>query len=720
MEKKQLHKLLEQMTIEEKIGQLVQLTPNFFEETDGKGEITGPLMEWGMSKRELYNIGSVLGTHTLSQVHQIQAAYLKNNRLGIPLLFMADVIHGYETIFPIPLALASSWNPELIEEIASISALESAEAGVNVTFSPMADLVRDPRWGRVMESSGEDPYLNSLLTASYVRGYQGDADKLNENFNKIAACVKHFIGYGASEAGRDYNTVDFSDLVLYQDYLPSFEAALKAGAKLVMTSFNTIKGIPASGNQWLLKDVLRNDLNFQGLLISDWAAIAEMIPHGIAVDKKEAALKAVSSSVDMDMMTNCYQSSLKELLKEGKITEDTIDQAVLHVLQLKNDLGLFEDPYRGMKGKQQKTVTFTESIQSKARELAAQSMVLLKNKDLLPLDLKKTVALIGPKATSQDILGAWSWVGKQSQAINLKDALKKEYPDLLTVETDSLTKITANEWETIKRVAAKADIVVLALGESSEESGEAASKATIRLPEAQEQLVKVIKAINPNIVTVLFNGRPLALEEIAENSSSLLEAWFPGTQGGPAIVDILVGKVNPSAKLPMSFPKTTGQVPIYYNHMSTGRPMTQQNKQEKYISKYIDVANEPLYPFGYGLSYTNFIIEDMKLSATQLTENTKIVITVNVKNIGKIVGKEIVQLYLHDISAEIARPVKELKNFKAIILEPNQKQEVKFEITVDDLTYIHSNFKKSADKGFFEVFIGTESRAPKIAEIEYV
>ncbi|MDE1549701.1 glycoside hydrolase family 3 N-terminal domain-containing protein [Jeotgalibaca caeni] len=720
MEKKQLHKLLEQMTVEEKIGQLVQLTPNFFEETDGEGEITGPLMEWGMSKQELYNIGSVLGTHTISQTHQIQAAYLKNNRLGIPLLFMADVIHGYETIFPIPIALASSWSPELIEEMASLSAVESAEAGVHVTFSPMADLVRDPRWGRVMESSGEDTYLNSLLTAAYVRGYQGNPNKLNENFNKIAACVKHFIGYGASEAGRDYNTVDFSDLALYQDHLPSFEAALNAGAKLVMTSFNTIKGIPASGSQWLLKEVLRNDLNFQGLLISDWAAIAEMITHGVAVDKKEAALKALSASVDMDMMTDCYQSSLKELLKEGKITETTVDQAVLHVLQLKNDLGLFEDPYRGMKGKQQKAVTFSDSIQSTARELAAQSMVLLKNEHLLPLNSKKTVALIGPKAASQDILGAWSWIGKQSQAVTLKDALKKEYPDLLTAETDSLTKITSDEWETIKRVAAKADIVILALGESSEESGEAASKATIRLPEAQEQLVKSIKAINPNIVTVLFNGRPLVLEEIAENSSSLLEAWFPGTQGGPAIVDILVGRVNPSAKLPMSFPRNTGQIPIYYNHMSTGRPVTQQNKQEKYISKYIDVANEPLYPFGYGLTYTSFIIEDIKVSSTQLTEDTKIIITVNVTNIGRMIGKEIIQLYLHDVSAEVVRPVKELKKFRTVLLEPNQMQEVKFEITVEDLVYIHPDLKKSADKGFFEIFIGTESRAPKITEIEYV
>ncbi len=711
-----LRTLLSEMTLAEKIGQLVQLTPNFFEE--GAGEITGPLQELGLTQEDLFQIGSVLGTHTKEQVIQIQQAYLAKSQLKIPLMFMADVVHGYETIFPVPLALASSWNPELVKEMASLSGHEASDAGIQVTFSPMVDLVRDARWGRVMESTGEDPYLNSLLAAAFVKGYQGEQAELETNYQKIAACVKHFIGYGAAEGGRDYNTVDISTINLYQYYLPSFKAAIDAGVKLVMTSFNTINGIPASGNQWLMKTVLREHLGFHQVLISDWAAIWELIPHGVAPDLRKAAQLALEAGVDIDMMTPAYQKSLAELLTADDISEDLIDQAVLRVLQLKADLGLFHDPYRGLLSEDRRELLHPE-IAAASRRIASQSMVLLKNEqEILPLQTTQKVGLVGPFATSQDVLGAWSWIGDTAKSVTLAAGLKASLPDLPVVGTDDRVNFTAQEREQMVTLAKAVDRLIVALGERSEETGEAASKANIALPASQIRLLKELYAVNQNIVVVLFNGRPLELSEVFAHSQGVLEAWFPGSEAGNAIADVLLGRVNPSGKLTMSFPEKVGQVPIYYNQLRTGRPLTVENQDQKYISRYMDVSNDPLLPFGYGLSYTNFEWS-VTQSSQNLSENQALTFEVKIKNTGRYSGKETIQCYVKTLFAEVARPQRELKQFVQVALEAGAEKTVTLRITPADLAYVHSDLESRTDKGEYHVYLGNSSLAPKVGEIYF-
>lgn len=709
MKQSELEKLLQQMTLPEKIGQLVQLTPQFFDQAGG--EITGPLGELGMNEQELYQIGSVLGTHTKEQVKEIQKRYLEKNRLGIPLIFMADVIHGYETIFPVPLALASSWQPELVEKMAELSALEASRAGIHVTFSPMVDLVRDARWGRVMESTGEDSYLNSCYAESFVKGYQGSVEELSQNSERIAACAKHFVGYGAAEGGRDYNTVDLSDWSIYQNYLPSFKAAIEAGARLVMTSFNTIRGIPSTANKWLLKEVLRKDLAFDGLIISDWAAVEELISHGVAADKEEAAYKAIEAGCDMDMMSNCYISSLEHLVRTQKVSEELIDKACLQVLTLKNELGLFENPYRGLE-KEAEWEKIGDGLRSASREIASQSMVLLKNeKNVLPLNNQAKIALVGPFAESQDVLGAWSWIGKKEEAVSLAQGLQETSLQVEIVGTNDRLAFSPEEYEQMFLAASQADTVIIAVGESSEESGEATSKGNIQLPDSHEQLINEIASLGKKVIVVLFNGRPLVLTNIVDNVDAIVEVWFPGSEAGHAIADVLTGKVAPTAKLPMSFPHAVGQVPIYYNELRTGRPCTPENADQGYISKYLDLPNMPLFPFGYGLTYGKITIESVKVNKQKIKRDETLKVAVQCRNHNDFSVTETIQLYIKDEVSEVALPKESLKKFERVTLEAKEESKVMFELTAEDLAYCHSDLSWSSDSGEFTLFVGLDSES---------
>lgn len=706
MKKQKLVKLLSHMTLAEKIGQLVQLTPNFFAEVGTKGEITGPLAEMGITEEELYTLGSVLGTHTKEEVYALQKNYLEKSRLKIPLVFMADVIHGYETIFPIPLAIAASFDPQVAEEVASFSAEEASAAGIHVTFSPMVDLVRDPRWGRVLESTGEDPYLNSLLATAFVKGYQGESGELAENFDKIAACVKHFAGYGAAVGGRDYNTVDLSDWNLYQNYLPSFQAAVDAGVKLVMTSFNVLKGIPSTANKWLLQDVLKKELGFEGVVISDWGAVRELVTHRVAEDLKEAAKRALTAGCDMDMMSTGYLKNLQSLVAEGTVAEEEINEAVLKILTLKNELGLFEDPYRGLT--QPKEVNL-KKLREASKQVATKSMVLLKNDEtILPLKTSQKVALVGPFATSQDILGAWSWIGEKEAAVTVATGLEKTDLEVTVVPTKERTVFSEAEIAATLKAAETCDVVLLALGESSLESGEATSKGNPSLPEAQVVLLKKIREVNQNIVTLLFNGRPLILTEVLPETKGLLEVFFPGSEGGNALAEILTGKVAPTGKLPMSYPETVGQIPLHYDELSTGRPLTESYSGGGYVSFYLDQKNSPLFPFGYGLTYGKLTIEQVEFPK-EMTEELSVVVTL--KNTEEKSVTETLQFYVEDMVGEVALPKRSLKQLKKVAVAANSTEKVTIVLKKADLAYVHADLSKSADAGAFNLYVGFDSLA---------
>lgn len=711
LEIQQIEDLLEKMTTDEKIGQLVQLAPPFFKGSSESGKITGPLANIKVSDELVKNAGSVLGASGAREIRSIQEQHLKENRLGIPLLFMADIIHGYETIFPIPIAIGSSWDLELARKSAEIAAKEGSVSGTHVTFAPMVDLVRDPRWGRVMESTGEDSYLNSEFAKAQVKGFQGE--DLKNDVNRLATCVKHFAGYGASEAGRDYNTVDMSERQLRESYLPAFKAAVEAGSKLVMTAFNTVNGIPATGNKKLLRDLLRDEWGFDGVVISDWGAVKELIPHGVAEDEREAAYKAIQAGVDIEMMTACYPGHLKELIESGHVKEELLNEAVRRILQLKNELGLFENPYRGLDEIQEKEVVLSKEHRETARELASKSCVLLQNNNnTLPIDPSQKVALIGPFAENNDILGPWSWKGDKDIAITLREGLENKLDNhsLSVAKGCDVDAITDEQLNDAITVAKEADVILLALGEHSEMSGEAGSRSNIKLPDSQLKLIDKIRELGKPIITVLFNGRPLDLHGVYDKTDALLEAWFPGTEGGNAITDILYGDVNPSGKLTMSFPYSVGQVPVYYNHFNTGRPQGAEDAQVRYVSQFLDIPNEPLFPFGYGLSYTTFSYQNMKLSKATITPDDKLEVSITVKNTGKVAGEEIVQLYVRDLVGEVVRPLKELKGFKKVLLEPGEEKEITFEITEEDLRYHHSDLSFASDEGSFEVYIGPNSK----------
>jgi len=708
VEERELLSLLSKMTLEEKVGQLAQIAGVPYESEES--EITGPVAEMGIPRKLLPIAGSVLGVSGAETVKRIQDNYLKDNRLGIPLIFMVDVIHGFKTIFPIPLAIGASWDTDLAKESARIAAKEAAVSGVHVTFSPMVDLVRDPRWGRVMETTGEDKYLNERFAESFVRGYQNNNDYSDPY--AIAACVKHFAGYGAPEGGRDYNTVDMSERQLREHYLSGYKAGIDVGAELVMTSFNTVDGIPATANKWLLDDVLRKEWGFDGVIITDWASLGETIPHGVAANEKEAAQKGIDATVDMEMMTFTYSNHLEELVEEGTVDEEQVDQAVLRILKLKNKLGLFENPYRTANVSEEGAIVFSEENRQKALETAEQSMVLLKNEqNTLPLTPnEESIALIGPFGTDENLLGAWSWRGEPNTASQVLESMSQvvNKENLLYAKGSNIEEITTEQLEEAVRTAEKADTIVLALGEHWEMSGEAASRTNIKLPDAQLQLIKRLSELNKPIVTVLFNGRPLDLKGIEEYSDAILEAWFPGTEGGEAVTNILFGKANPSGKLPMSFPENVGQVPIYYNRFNTGRPY-ESAPNDKYVSKYLDSSNYPKYDFGYGLSYSDFDLSPVELSKNEMTPGDEITASVTVTNKGDRAGKEVVQLYIRDLVGEVVRPLKELKGFKKIHLEAGESAEVTFTVTEDMLRYYHPDQTFRSDAGEFEVFINNSS-----------
>lgn len=704
-----LQDLFKQMTREEKIGQTVQLTGNFYD--DDTAAITGPMKEMNVSANDLTRVGSILGGTGAADIRRIQDDYMKKNRLGIPLLFMADVIHGYRTIFPIPLALASSWNPALFEETAQMAARESATAGVHVTFSPMVDLVRDARWGRVMESTGEDPFLNEEFAKAMVRGYQGI--DLEKDTTRLAACVKHFAAYGAPTAGLDYNTVDLSEHALRENYFSGYEAAIKAGAKMVMSSFNTIKGIPATGNKWLLRTVLREEMGFDGVVISDWAGINELIPHGIAENLKEAAKLSLEAGIDIDMMSGGYLHHLEEIIQENPEMETLLDEAVWRILLLKNELGLFENPYRGADEAAEEGELFNETNRKLAQKAAEESVVLLKNNGVLPLKTNEKIALVGPKKETQDLLGSWSLNGLESETQSLAEVLEQA---VLIEDNEVFNGLNSYKLSELYT----ADKIIVALGEDSFMSGEAASRSNIQLPKNQLLLLDELKQLGKPIIAVIITGRPLDLSDVAHQADAIVNAWFPGSLGAQAIADILYGKVNPSGRLTMSFPRTVGQVPIYYNRHTTGRPFTNKQQGEKYLARYLDTENTPLYPFGFGLSYATFSYSDLTVSKPTFTKNEEITVTVSVTNRSDRSGTETVQLYVRDHVAQVVRPIKELKQFKRITLEPNETREVVFQLREEHFHYLHPDGTWSSDPGSFELMVGPNAEMTRAVTVELI
>ena len=729
MTDQELHLLLEDMSLQEKIDQLLQLTADFYGKTD-RDVVTGPASELGISMEDIDLAGSVLNGTGAKALMQIQDAYINRHPHHIPLLFMMDVIHGYRTIFPAPIAQGASFDPEMSQKAASIAAREASAAGIHVVFSPMVDLVRDPRWGRVMESTGEDPYLNSRFAAAQIHGFQGDDMKED---GKVCGCIKHFAGYGGAEAGREYNTVQVSEHTFREYYLPSYEAGIKAGAGMVMTSFNTVNDIPATINQKLMRQMLREEMGFDGVLISDYAAILETVAHGASSDKKDAAHKALLAGVDIDMMTGCYAGELAKLVKEGTIPESLIDESVLRILQLKNQLGLFEHPHKDADPEKEARYILCPEHRALAREAASASCVLLKNDKVLPIRPSQKVAFIGPYIDNYEICSSWAVTGHPEDSVTIRQAAKELLPDsdltfchgtsLLPhnhvfagfAEPNRAEEFYADVFADPEKAladavaAAKAaDVVILCLGEHYLQTGEATSRTELSLPENQMELFCAVRAANPNVAVVLFNGRPLLLDELSRDAAAVLEAWFPGTEGGHAILDLLTGTKNPSGKLPMTFPRNMGQIPIYYNHFSTGRPLTGTDPQ-RFVSKYTDAPNTPLFPFGYGLSYTEFSYSDVSLSSDSLTSEDSITASVQLKNTGACTGTEVVQLYIQDVAASTVRPVRELKGFTRITLTPGETQTVSFRISEAELAFHRADGSYGTEPGAFRVWIGGSS-----------
>ncbi|MGX7394159.1 beta-glucosidase BglX [Carnobacterium mobile] len=727
MKKKQLKELVNNMSLKDKIFQLLQLSGSFYQ--DAPDLVTGPKAKLGIEDDAIQNAGSILNVRGAEKTKAIQKEYMETSHNKIPLLFMADIINGFETIFPVPIGLGATWNPELIKQAAEVSAHEAAVSGIHVTFSPMVDLVRDPRWGRVMESTGEDAFLNSAYAKAFVKGYQGDADDLSDN--NIIACVKHFAAYGAPEGGREYNTVDMSERTLREYYLPAYKAALDAGAKMVMTSFNVVDGIPATGNKWLNRDILREEWDFDGILISDYAAIKELEDHGVVENAKEAAKLALEAGVDIDMMTSVYANHLEEVINELPETEKYIDEAVYRVLELKNELGLFENPYRVANAEKEEEVILSDKHRNLARKVVNESLVLLKNNSTLPLNLNQKIALIGPYAESTSLSGSWSFSSDKDSTVTLKDAFSEWLnSDQLLVATgsrvveseflkDSLGNYYSEEDDMkldeeaeLKKAidyAKQSDVVVMAIGEHYLQSGEGGSRADIELPQVQKKLVDEISKIGKPMVGIIFSGRPLDLKAEVNQFDSLLQAWFPGTEAGHGIADVVFGKVNPSGRLSMSFPYDVGQIPVHYNEFNTGRPLEDSGHSKRYTSKYVDIPNKPLFSFGYGLSYTTFNYTNFTLSNKILRKNEKITVSVEISNEGDYSGKETIQMYIRDMVGSVTRPIKELKGFKQVKLQPGETKTVTFEIDESMLRFYNREMSFVSEPGKFEVMIGSNS-----------
>ncbi len=688
------------MTLEEKIGQCVQYS--------GGWGLTGPKINTDYErwlKEGL--VGSLLNAHGAEFTRKMQQIAVEETRLGIPLILGYDVIHGYKTIFPINLAGACTWDMDLIRESARIAAEEASAAGLHWTFAPMLDIARDPRWGRVMEGPGEDPYLASRIAEAYVNGFQGD--DLSEP-NTIVACAKHFVAYGAAQAGRDYHTVDISERTLREIYLPPFKAALDAGVGTFMTSFNELNGVPASGNTFIYRDILREAWGFDGFVVSDYTAINEMIPHGYAKDEKDAARLGMIAGTDMDMMGSVYRKHLKALIEEGAVDQALVEDACRRILRKKFELGLFNDPYRYSDVEREKNTLLQPEFLEAAREMAAHSLVLLKNDEVLPLQESQKVALIGPLAADEaEIIGGWAARGdRKGTAVSVLEALEArgvafEYAKGTDIETDD-----ESGFQEAVETARRADVVVMVMGEASAMVGEAASRTDIRLPGNQQALIKAVLAAGKPVVLVLMNGRPLALQWEHDHVPAILEAWFPGTSGGSAIGDVLYGDHNPSGRLTITFPRNLGQVPIFYNVKNTGRPKDDP-VEPRFRSKYLDAPNTPLYPFGYGLSYTTFAYSDVVLSDTTLTAGGALKVQVTVANTGDYDGHEVVQLYIHDKFASVTRPVRELRGFQKIFLEQGASRTVEFTLTPDDLRFYNQSMDLVWEPGVFDVYVGGRS-----------
>lgn len=716
--------LMSKMTLEEKIGQL---------NLPVSGIMTGDTKSIGVyEKIKEGKVGALFGIKGAKQCKVLQDIAMKESRLKIPLLFGLDVIHGYETVFPIPLAQASSWNMKLIEEAARISAKEASADGIGWTFSPMIDISRDPRWGRVAEGVGEDPFLGGEIAKAMIRGYQGDYSS-SEN---IMACVKHFALYGAPDGGRDYNTVDMSRQRMFNDYLPPFKASLEANPASFMAAFNDFEAIPLTANNYLLTDVLRNQWKFDGFVVSDYTGISEMIMHGIG-DYATVAARAINAGIDMDMVSEAFNTTLIQSIEEGKVSIEVVNMACRRMLEAKYKLGLFENPYKYCDPTRAKRDIYTEQHRKDARRIASECMVLLKNDQaLLPLKKEGKVALVGPLANSAiNMPGMWSFHSDFVKPVTLLEGLKEVMGSkvavsyakgsnfLLDAELEkklSYKNISERDGRSDEQmlkeaatVAKNADVIIVALGELSEMSGEGASRANLDIPEPQKTLLKEMLNTGKPVVLVLFTGRPLVLTWEHENVPAILNVWFAGSEAGGAIADILSGDVNPSGKLPMSFPYHVGQIPVYYNHKTTGRPMPPNSPYVKYRSNYQDIPNEPLYPFGYGLSYSTFVCSDVELSAKEMRASDKLTASVKITNTSEVDGAEVVQLYIRDIVATSTRPVKELKSFEKVFLKAGETKDVKFEISIDDLKYYNHDLEFVAESGEFEVMIGTDSRIEK-------
>lgn len=702
--------VLRLMTLSEKIGQMNQVS--------SKEDPTGQLTECSNEEELIRSgqVGSMLNVVGVERTRHLQEIAVNDTRLHIPLIFALDVVHGYKTISPVPLAESCSWDMDLIEKSARVAAEEATASGIQWTFAPMVDIARDPRWGRVMEGSGEDPYLGSAIAKARVRGFQGTDLSA---YNTMAACAKHFVGYGAAEGGRDYNTVDISKQRLRELYLPPFSAAADAGVATFMNSFNEVMGVPATGSTYLVRDILKGEWNFPGVVVSDWGSVAELIPHGVAEDKCDAAQLAVTAGCDMDMEGYCYVSSLEKLVREGVVSESLIDDAVRRILRLKFDLGLFDDPYRYCDAEREKAEILSAEHRKVVREMACKSIVLLENREgILPLDNRcKNIGIVGPLADNpDDMLGSWCARGDGKDAIGILQGIKQAVGKGVRIRYAKGCEIEGDDrsgFSEAVQVAENSDVVIVCVGENRFMSGEAASRTRLTLPGVQRELLKAIKETGKPIVLLLSNGRPLVLDWEKENIGTIVECWQLGSEAGNAIADVLFGKYNPSGKLTMSFPYNEGQIPVYYNAKSTGRPYV---PNVRYVTRYLDCPNVSLYSFGYGLSYTRFEYGELKLDKDTMVPGEKLRIDVSVANVGNYDGEETVQLYIRDVCSKITRPEKELKGFKKVFLKKGERTDISFELSFADLEYVLADGSRESDPGLFEVFVGGNPDEVKKAE----
>lgn len=709
--------LMSKMTIEEKIYQTVQFTSD--------GTVTGPKSGDNFITRiQQGKVGSLLNATGANTTREIQRINLESSRLKIPLLFGHDVIHGYKTIFPINLGMASSWDPKAVELAARVAATEASSGGVHWTFAPMVDIARDARWGRVSEGSGEDSFLGIQMAVANVKGFQGD--DLSKT-NTILACAKHFAAYGAAESGRDYNTVDISERVLRDTYLPAFKATVDAGVKTFMMSFNEISGVPSTGSKFLIRDILKGEWKFDGLVVSDYTGIFEMVAHGFATDDKNAGELALNAGVDIDMVGATYMKYTKQSYDEGKVTLAEIDDACKRILDVKYDLGLFEDPYRYSDEKREKETIYKPEFLEASLEVAKKSLVLLKNKNnVLPLKANQKIAFVGPLVSDEyNMIGSWAALGDRNGiATSVKEGVTNYLKNISNVTFDQGVDIQSAKRDLMQKAldnAKNADVIVAVMGESENMSGEAACRTNIDLPGLQKEFLAELKKLGKPIVLVLLNGRPLTLTWENDNMDAILEAWWPGTRGGDAIAQTLFGANNPNGKLPMTFPRNVGQLPLYYNHKNTGRPyLGPTDPEQKYKSQYIDVGNSPLYPFGYGLSYTTFEYSNLKISNDKIKFGEKLKVSVDVKNTGNYDGQEVVQLYIRDLVGSVTRPMKELKGFEKITINKGETKSVSFEISSEDLKFYNIDMKNVAEAGNFEVFVGGNSDTDRKAYFELV